>query len=1298
MGSHYQILRFPGPPALSLFKVQSLLLDLQRITVDICQVTAEYIHFVEVDGGFSPQDTEIIQRLLHYGPRYPDSETVGEQFFTLPRPGTISPWSSRATEIVGRCGLDSVERIERGTLYRLDTHSKRPLENSEIDNLLPLIHDRMTEIVVRDSVEDLLFQHHEARPLESVALIEQGVDALVRANGQFGLALSDEEIAYLAKSFESVGRNPTDVELMMFAQANSEHCRHKIFNAGWIIDGEKQPTTLFSMIRNTTDKSPEGVLSAYHDNAAVMRGSLASVFIRNPYTGEYSFHEEEAHILMKVETHNHPTAISPFPGAATGAGGEIRDEGATGRGSHTKAGLVGYSVSNLRIPNYQQPWEEDSGKPRRIASALEIMLEAPIGAAAFNNEFGRPNLCGYFRTFEQSDCDSPNHYVGYHKPIMLAGGMGNIRPTQIEKEPLSPDAPIVVLGGAAMLIGLGGGAASSQSSGAGCEELDFASVQRGNPEMQRRCQEVINHCTAMGEDSPVLRIHDVGAGGLSNAIPEIVHESDRGGCFDIRAILSDDASLSPMQIWCNEAQERFVLAVKPELLETLIGFCKKERCPYAVVGKATEEEHLILDDNVFANRPIDIPMSLLFGNTPEMIREISIREKSLQTFSIQDISIAEAVERVLRLPVVASKSFLIHIGDRSVTGLVARDQLVGPWQVPVADVAVTASGFQSIKGEAMAIGERTPLAIIDAPASGRMAIGEAITNLAAASIKSISSIKLSANWMAAAGSPGEDASLYETVKSVGIDICPTLGIAIPVGKDSLSMKTVWSDKDSEKTMKAPLSLIISAFSPVEDITRTLTPQLVKTSRESVLVLIDLGQGSNRMGGSALATVYGAMGNVCPDLDDPKLLKGFFGTIQALNQQGKLLAYHDRSDGGLFTTVCEMAFAGRTGVSIQLDGLGKDTLEILFNEELGAVIQVADEISVRTEFEKAGLAHCFHPIGSFRADQMISFVQDGQTVYSASRGELEQMWSETSYRLQTLRDNPECAREEFDAILDEGNPGLHATLSFSLDDQIAAPFTLLAPPVVAILREQGVNGHVEMAAAFDAAGFSSIDVHMSELAEGRKSLENFAGFVACGGFSYGDVLGAGEGWAKAILFNDKLREQFTTFFQRQDSFALGVCNGCQMLSNLKELVPGTEYWPHFVRNRSEQFEARVAMVEIKESPSIFFKDMTGTCIPVSVAHGEGRAEFVRGLGKNPYNQGIALCYVDNNGKPTDLFPANPNGSPDGITGLTNTDGRFTIMMPHPERCFRTVQNSWHPEEWPEYGPWMRMFRNARVWVG
>ena len=1293
------MLRFRGSPALSPFRLEKLLAALRRRACVIRQIRAEFVHFV--DGTLTVHEREILDRLLQYGPTAAQEHaSAAPLFLVVPRPGSISPWSSKATDIARNCDLNRIRRIERGVAYYLDC--ERPLTDGELAEIKPLLHDRMTETVLAATDDPaVLFARAEPAPLATVDILGGGREALASANQALGLALSEDEIDYLLDSFNRLARNPTDVELMMFAQANSEHCRHKIFNAAWIVEGQRQDRSLFAMIRHTHQRHPGGVLSAYSDNAAVMSGFSAGRFFPDPADGQYRYHPEAVHILMKVETHNHPTAISPFPGAATGSGGEIRDEGATGRGAKPKAGLCGFSVSQLRIPEFEQPWERDYGKPGRIVSALEIMLEGPIGAAAFNNEFGRPNLAGYFRAFEQDGPDGQRR--GYHKPIMIAGGSGNIREPHVPKAELPPGTAIVVLGGPAMLIGLGGGAASSMAAGSSQEALDFASVQRGNPEIQRRAQEVIDRCVALGEANPILSIHDVGAGGLSNAVPEIVHGAGRGGAFELREVPNDDPGMSPMQIWCNEAQERYVLAIAAEGLEEFKAWCERERCPYAVIGSATDAEQLRVDDRRFANRPVDLPMSVLFGKPPKMVRDARRQQIPAHAVEAAGVDLADAVARVLRFPAVSDKSFLITIGDRTVTGLVCRDQLIGPWQVPVGDVAVTATSFDVATGEAMAMGERTPLAVLDAPASGRIAIGEALTNIAAARIDKLGDVKLSANWMAAAGHPGEDAALFDTVEAVGMDLCPALGIAIPVGKDSLSMKTVWDEGGERKSVVAPLSLIVSAFAPVLDARATLTPQLRTDQGDTDLILVDLGRGKNRLGGSALMQVYNRWGDAVPDVDAPRDVRAFFAVVQDLNAAGRLLAYHDRSDGGLLAVLTEMMFAGGCGVTALLDDLDQNPLAALFAEELGAVFQVraAERAATLRVLADAGLGECSHVIGAPNGEDRLDLRFGGERLFSASRAELRRLWSETSYRMQALRDHPDCAREAFEAACDPADPGLNVHLSFDPAEDIAAPSIASgARPRVAILREQGVNGQVEMAAAFDRAGFAAVDVHMSDIIAGRIALTEFHGIAACGGFSYGDVLGAGEGWAKSILFNPRARDEFSAFFGRSDSFGLGICNGCQMLSNLHELIAGTELWPRFVRNRVEQFEARLSLVEVLPSPSLFLRGMEGSRLPIAVAHGEGRAEFRAADGADTaLAAGVAaLRFVDHFGRPTERYPANPNGSPGGITGLTSRDGRFTILMPHPERVFRTLQYSWHPDGWGEEGPWLRLFRNARRWLG
>ncbi|MDX2220253.1 MAG: phosphoribosylformylglycinamidine synthase [Burkholderiales bacterium] len=1308
------MLRLRGPVALSPFRVEKLLQPLRQHHPGITGLSAEYVHVVQTRQPLTPAETEVLARILDYGTA-PISVPQGRLFLVLPRIGTISSWSSKATDIARICGLTNVVRIERGIAFHVEA---REYSQAAQDAVLRAIHDPMTE-TVRESLDAAaeLFVAQTPAPLATIPVVKQGKAALDAANSELGLALSPDEIDYLFDYFNRIQRDPTDVELMMFAQANSEHCRHKIFNASWTIDGADQDRSLFAMIRNTHQVSPAGTVVAYSDNSSVIEGAVIDRFYpRGGKAFEYS--QESTHILMKVETHNHPTAIAPWPGAATGAGGEIRDEGATGIGAKPKAGLTGFSVSNLNIPGHRQPWEGDYGKPSRIASPLSIMIEGPIGGAAFNNEFGRPNLCGYFRTYEQA---VEGVMRGYHKPIMIAGGLGNISAKHTKKSPLKEGSLLIQLGGPGMRIGLGGGAASSMTSGQNTEALDFDSVQRANAEIERRCQEVIDACWAQGERNPILSIHDVGAGGLSNALPELAHGGGAGARFQLRDVPSEEPGMSPKEIWCNEAQERYVLAIAPESLPLFRQFCERERCPFAVLGRATADEHLIVEDTLFNNHAVDMEMSVLLGKPPRMHRDVQSRMPDLKPLDLSNIRIEEAAHRVLKLPTVADKSFLINIGDRSVGAFTARDQMVGPWQVPVADCAVTLMGYQTFRGEAMAMGERTPLAVINAPASGRMAVGEAITNIAAADIEKIGDIKLSANWMAPAGYRGEDANLFATVKAVGMELCPALGISIPVGKDSLSMRTGWKEGGVDKEVVAPVSLIVSAFAPVQDARLTLTPELAREA-DTELVLIDLGGGKNRLGGSALAQVYAQVGNVAPDVDDPARLKGFFDAVRKLNREGRVLAYHDRSDGGLFATLAEMSFAGHRGITVNLDvltynereadvdeydttspklGMEEAVLAALFNEELGAVLQIrkAERSAVMQVLRESGLGEYSHVIGHPNEADELRVVRAGKPVFTASRIELQRAWSETSYLIQRLRDNPDCAQQEYDRILDAKDPGLNAKLTFDPAQDVAAPFIATGvKPKIAILREQGVNGQLEMAAAFTWAGFEAHDVHMSDILEGRVTLQDFKGFAACGGFSYGDVLGAGEGWAKSILFSARGREEFEAFFKRTDSFALGVCNGCQMISNLHEIIPGAENWPHFERNASEQYEARTVLVEIQQSPSIFFEGMAGSLIPVVTAHGEGRAVFASKEQMDAARWLTALRFVDHYGKPTERFPSNSNGSPQGITSVTTPDGRFTAMMPHPERVFRTVNLSWHPKDWPVESPWMRMFRNARKWLG
>ena len=1282
-----------GAPALSDFRLKKLIGEMSKQGVAIDALSAEFVHFVDVSENLTEEETQVLEKLLTYGPAMQAGAVKdGVELVVTPRPGTISPWSSKATDIAQNAGLNKVKRIERGIRYSLPA-------GTDLSLVSGLLYDRMVEASFASLDEaQALFGEESPKPMTSVDILAQGCEALVEANTSLGLALADDEIDYLTDSFKELGRNPNDIELMMFAQANSEHCRHKIFNASWTIDGADKDLSLFKMIKNTYEKGGEDVLSAYADNASVVTGPVAGRFYPDPETKEYSYNKESIHLLMKVETHNHPTAIAPFPGAGTGSGGEIRDEGAVGKGSKPKVGLNGFTVSNLQIPEFTLPWEENYGKPERIVTPLEIMLEGPIGGAAFNNEFGRPNICGYFRTFEEN---FDGERRGYHKPIMLAGGYGNIKEEHIEQTEFDAGHKLVVLGGPAMLIGLGGGAASSMTSGSSSEDLDFASVQRQNPEMERRCQEVIDQCWQLGESNPISFIHDVGAGGLSNAFPELAKDGGCGAHFELRNVPNDEPGMSPLEIWCNESQERYVMAIPPAELAKFEEICQRERCPYAVVGTATEEQTLIVNDTHFDAKPVDLPMSVLFGKPPKMHRETETRTYQTKAFDYSAISVEEAVNRVIQHPTVASKQFLITIGDRSVTGQVHRDQMVGPWQVPVADCAVTTVAYDTYAGEAMSMGERTPLALLNAPASGRMAIGESLTNIAAARIKDIKDIKLSANWMCAAGHPGEEAKLYETVEAVGMELCPELGITIPVGKDSMSMRTAWQDSGEDKSVTAPLSLVISAFTPVTDVRKTVTPELKLDKGDSSLLLVDLGQGKNRLGGSIFAQTFNEIGEVTPDVDSAAELKGFFNAVQECLEKELIVAYHDKGDGGLLATVAEMCFAGHCGAKVELSALSADNHAVLFNEELGAVLQVTNDQleAVEAIFADHGLAERVTKIGEATQSESIVFANGGTTVYESTRGDLQELWSKNSYHIQKLRDNPECAEQEFATIKDD-NPGLSTKLTYDPSEDVAAPYINKGEkPKMAVLREQGVNGHVEMAAVFDRAGFTSVDVHMSDILAGRVSLDAFKGLVACGGFSYGDVLGAGEGWAKTVLFNQSARDEFQKFFHREDTFSLGVCNGCQMMSNLKSLIPGAEHWPHFVRNNSEQFEARVSLVKVEESPSVLFKGMAGSYLPVAVAHGEGRAEFAgeSALEAAKASGTVAMRFLDNNLNVASSYPANPNGSPEGITSLTTLDGRATIMMPHPERVFRTITNSWAPEGWGEDGGWVRLFRNARVFV-
>jgi phosphoribosylformylglycinamidine synthase len=1342
MTPHGRFYALAGPGALSAFRAARLLQRLQAVDPNVNGVSGQFMHFVHATRALDEGESARLDALLDYGD--PAVAAVeGMSFLVVPRLGTISPWASKATDIARNTGLAAIHRVERGTVYRVGLKrglfKGKELDATATERIAAVLHDRMTESVIDPASDPAhLFVELEGKPVQTVAVLANGRTALAAANTALGLALSDDEIDYLVDAFRTLARDPTDVELMMFAQANSEHCRHKIFNAGWTIDGVVKDATLFGMIRATHAKAPHGTVVAYSDNSAVLEGrSVSRFYPRSDYraidgTGaiavDYAPRDELTHTLFKVETHNHPTAISPFPGASTGAGGEIRDEGATGRGAKPKAGLAGFSVSNLRIPDMPLPWEMDRdvtraatshaadyGFPGRIADALAIMIEGPIGAAAFNNEFGRPNLLGYFRAYEQN---VGGKRYGYHKPIMIAGGIGSIRDDQVRKLDLPPGTLLVQLGGPGMRIGLGGGAASSMGAGTNTEALDFDSVQRGNPEIQRRAQEVIDRCWALGEGNPVLSIHDVGAGGLSNALPELADQSQRGARIDLAKIPVEESGMSPLEIWCNESQERYALAVAPQRLAAFDWICRRERAPYAVVGHVAEDGNLVVG-RPDASPAVDMPMNVLLGKPPRMHRDVRRIAVSLPPFETAGLSIERCALDVLRHPTVASKSFLVTIGDRTVGGLNSRDPMVGPWQVPVADCAVTLMSFDGYAGEAMAMGERTPLAVIDAAAASRIAIGEAITNIAAADVE-LGRIKLSANWMAACGQPGEDARLFDAVQAAS-ELCQQLGISVPVGKDSLSMKTAWRDGTQDKIVSAPVSLIASAAAPVDDVRRSLTPQL-SADTDTLLVLVDLGAGRNRMGGSILAQVTQQIGNEVPDIDEAGRLVAFVGALRTLQRDGRLLAYHDRSDGGLFATLCEMAFAGRCGVTVNLDVLAVDPvaadwgdfkirreqvsvrrnelmLKALFAEELGAVLQIrsAEKTAVMDALRAAGLGAVSQIIGKPNPNDVVEFWCDAKPVFSRPRAQLQKIWSETSWRIARLRDNPECADAEYARADESDDRGLSLTLSFDAADDIAAPFIATGVrPRVAILREQGVNSQTEMAYAFHRAGFASVDVHMTDLIEGRQSLADFKGVVACGGFSYGDVLGAGGGWAKTILHNPKLAEMFITFFGRADSFALGVCNGCQMMSHLRSIIPGARDWPRFERNASEQFEGRLVQVEIPESPSLFFAGMAGSRIPIANAHGEGRAVFASNDAQGRVM--VAMRYVDSQGRATESYPNNPNGSANGITGLTTPDGRFTIVMPHPERVFRTVQMSWQPPGLEEDSPWMRIFRNARRWVG
>ena len=1325
-----QLLHFEGGNALSAFRAQALLQRLQAVVPRIAAVHARFVHWTQSLAPLNTSARNNLEALLRYGPTY-DGPSSGTLVVVAPRLGTVSPWASKATDIAHNCGLQ-IKRVERVTEFVLTLKSgllggAKPLTADELSAVGALLHDRMTESVLlsRDDARRL-FDDQAAEPLRHFDVLGAGRAALEAANREFGLALSAEEIDYLVQSFQTLKRNPSDVELMMFAQANSEHCRHKIFNAEFTIDGVRQEKSMFGMIRNTHVLAPQHTVVAYSDNSSVMEGCELERWSPEGYTNapKYTAKRELAHVLMKVETHNHPTAISPFPGASTGAGGEIRDEGSTGRGSKPKAGLTGFTVSNLHLPGTSEPWEQTPyGRPGHIASALQIMVEGPLGGAAFNNEFGRPNLCGYFRVYEQDiGTGVQTLHRGYHKPIMIAGGLGSIDASQTKKMTFPAGTLLIQLGGPGMRIGMGGSAASSMAAGVNAAELDFDSVQRGNPEIQRRAQEVINHCWALGDDNPILAIHDVGAGGISNAFPELVDGASRGALFDLRSVPLEESGMAPKEIWCNESQERYVMAVNPELLPLFKAMCERERCPFAVVGVATEDKDLVLEDGAGGERVIDMPMEVLLGKPPKMHRDVQRKPIELPALDLTDVSLEKVAFDVLRHPTVASKRFLITIGDRTVGGLSHRDPMVGPWQVPVADCAVTLADYSSFAGEAMAMGERTPLAVLDAPASGRMAVAESITNLLAAPIE-LPRVKLSCNWMAACGEPGEDAALYDTVKAVGMELCPALGISVPVGKDSLSMRTRWSENGKDKQVTSPVSLIVTAFATLADVRPTLTPQL--QAGDTTLVLIDLGQGKKRMGGSMLAQVLNQFGHEVPDVNSAEELKALVSAINTLRDQHHLLAYHDRSDGGLWATVCEMAFAGHMGVSVNVDmlitnsdgiadsnaeyGDSKNwatqvaarrhelTLQALFNEEIGVVIQVPTAVrnDVMQTLRQFGLAKHSHFIGKTNTSGTVEVWRDAKSVFSAPLRDLHLAWDDVSWRITQLRDNPASANAEHAAAGLADDPGLHVHLSFD-PSQGQAPAPVLKRPAMAILREQGVNSHVEMSYAMAQAGFDTFDVHMSDLQAGRARLDQFQAFVACGGFSYGDTLGAGEGWARSIMFNPKLAEQFAAFFSRSDVLALGVCNGCQMMAALAPIIPGAQAWPRFTRNKSEQFEARLSLVEVLDSPSAFFTEMAGSRLPIAVAHGEGFADFsVQGDAKTVHR---AMRFVDHHGQPTEAYPFNPNGSPGGLTSVTTADGRFTALMPHPERVFRNVQMSWTPGAKDAPSPWMRMFVNARRFLG
>lgn len=1346
-----------GNPALPSFRCNQLLDHFANLKLPIVNFSAHYEYYISLNNSISPdKEGWLAQLVKHDGFVGQSPEISTSKAITLkviPRLGTLSPWSSKATGLIHNCGISAVSRIERGIRYTLQPSkgllSTNSITPEQLEQIARLLHDRMTESVVDEGFDmQQLFRQSQAQPLKTINIIQEGASALMQANTDLGLALADDEVDYLLEAFNKLGRNPTDVELIMFAQANSEHCRHKIFNAQWVIDGTEKGKTLFGMIRETHAAQPKGTVVAYSDNAAVMQGGPAELF--HPELagkpGSYVNSSVQLHTLMKVETHNHPSAISPNPGAATGAGGEIRDEGATGRGSSPKSGLTGFTVSNLNIPGHTEPWEQiNYGKPDNIASALDIMLDGPIGGAEYNNEFGRPNLLGYFRSYEQT---INGVRWGYHKPIMIAGGMGFIDSRQTHKNEIPDGALLIQLGGPGMRIGMGGGAASSMASGTTVANLDFDSVQRANPELQKRAQEVINHCWQLGEQNPVIAIHDVGAGGLSNAFPELVNDAGRGAIFDLQQVQTLDSGLSPAEIWCNESQERYVLAIAPESLDGFTAIAQRERCPFAIIGVATQKRDLTVTNGEGLNgittntrspqaneiRPVDLPIDVILGKAPKMLRDVNTMLPISGSMDLTQIQLQDAVVSVLRHPTVASKSFIVTLGDRAATGLIARDQMVGPWQVPVSNCAVTLADYESVRGEAMAMGEKSPMAILNAPASGRMAVAEALTNLVASDVQHMHDIKLSANWMAACGTPGQDAALYETVSAVS-QWCQKLGLSIPVGKDSLSMRTGWEGSNGTQEVIAPVSLVVTAFAPVSDVRATLTPQLITNTDDTVLLFIDLGFGQQRMGGSVLMHCFDQVGDASPDIDNADALTAFFTTVRSLAKQGEILAYHDRSDGGLWATICEMAFAGRTGVSINLDMLTIDpntsdwgdykiyanqvsvqrdelTLKALFNEEAGAVIQVprTSRDAILQQFRNAGLSKHTHVLGTLNTTNNVEIYRDGGCIFSQSVTELAQVWSEVSKRIMTIRDNPVCAQAEYDLWADASDPGLSASnVTINPQENIAAPYIAKGVrPKIAVVREQGSNSQTETAWAFYQAGFDPIDVHMTDLLNNSVGLQDMQGMVAVGGFSYGDVFGAGQGWAKTIITNSMLRDQFQSFFERSDAFALGLGNGGQMMAALAGLIPGAQDWPLFTANVSGKFEGRMVMVQVEQSPSIFMNGLHGAHLPVAVAHNQGYANF--DLQGNIDTVNVAVRYINNTGKVTDQYPANPNGSPNGIAGLTTKCGRFTIMMPHAQRNVRNVATSWVPEKWSDsdsginatnkggYTPWMRMFQNARVWLG